>query len=791
MNSVRKRSLTAVLTLVMAMALLVATPIQAFAVAPDLSSVGVVASSIKATEANVYYDLENDQDTDVYFAVYEAASGDLPITVDAVKDAVGAVKSQILTFGDSSGLSVKRFWLVTGLNPETNYIVYIAARNPDGETSILNEPFTTLASQLPVVSNPRIESGTITTTTATFRYSLDTDSTATVYVAVYTGPHVAPATADALKAEVQSPTVSVGSAFSPGLTAGSYPDNVYYLGNITDFPALAPGTAYRVYVAAINDDGGSSVVSILFSTTPIPPVITNQKVESITQTSATFKCDVDVAATTYMGLYTADKPAPTLAQLIAGTDAVDKLSAYGPAGEVLWNMVSLTPGTAYVVYVASSCTTGDSAVVAVPFATLGVPICEIGSTQYTTLAAALAAVTNGQTIKLIADVTLSAELVIDNGKTFTVDTNGFKLDFADYSMFISDGSAATFNGCTKFDNLAYIDVYNSGSKAVFNGSLVLDNYLGVYDAAEVTINGNLTVTNGMGLYADTGGKATVNGNVSSVSTAVDATDPNTTVVVNGSVIAGDAGVVCEYGATVTVSGNVTATAADGIGVWCAGSYSGEGERPGILLTQVFVGGNVTASGANSFGAVARNNGQITIDGKITATEEVITVNGDVVDKNPTTLKPAYNQFSDTPNGVLATITAVWVKAPIPPTITGPTAMDLTVGYKDTSTGVFTFTGTSPITVTLSGNTGNGKITFNYETQKIDIAAGLAAGTYIVTLTATNGVDPDAVHTFVLRVNSLPATGDSALPLYVFAVLAAITGISLAGRSVLKKRKQQL
>ncbi|SHN57818.1 DUF4073 domain-containing protein [Desulfitobacterium chlororespirans] len=90
-------------------------------------------------------------------------------------------------------------------------------------------------------------------------------------------------------------------------------------------------------------------------------------------------------------------------------------------------------------------------------------------------------------------------------------------------------------------------------------------------------------------------------------------------------------------------------------------------------------------------------------------------------------------------------------ASVAPGITGPTAMGLTEGYSVTSTGVYTITGTAPVTVTKTS--GNGSITWNDTTKKLDIAAGLAAGSYPVELTAGNGTAPDATLTFILTVGA--------------------------------------
>jgi hypothetical protein len=92
-----------------------------------------------------------------------------------------------------------------------------------------------------------------------------------------------------------------------------------------------------------------------------------------------------------------------------------------------------------------------------------------------------------------------------------------------------------------------------------------------------------------------------------------------------------------------------------------------------------------------------------------------------------------------------------------PVITGPTTMSLTEGYDATSTGVYTISGTAPVTVTKTS--GNAKITWNSSTKKLDIDTGLPAGTYPVVLTASNGTLPDATLTFTLTVNEAPVAPD--------------------------------
>jgi hypothetical protein len=72
-----------------------------------------------------------------------------------------------------------------------------------------------------------------------------------------------------------------------------------------------------------------------------------------------------------------------------------------------------------------------------------------------------------------------------------------------------------------------------------------------------------------------------------------------------------------------------------------------------------------------------------------------------------------------------------------PTITGPTAKTIKTGYSKTSTDAFNIKGNTAPTVTKTK--GHEKITWNNKTKKLDIAAGLPAGTYPVTLSVKNSV----------------------------------------------------
>ena len=89
------------------------------------------------------------------------------------------------------------------------------------------------------------------------------------------------------------------------------------------------------------------------------------------------------------------------------------------------------------------------------------------------------------------------------------------------------------------------------------------------------------------------------------------------------------------------------------------------------------------------------------------------------------------------------------RAPVAPTITSANNTTVTSGAGGTFQ--VTATGTSPITFSLDGSpTG---VSINRASGVITIAASAAAGTYTFTITASNGVNPDATQVFTLTVTN--------------------------------------
>lgn len=98
-----------------------------------------------------------------------------------------------------------------------------------------------------------------------------------------------------------------------------------------------------------------------------------------------------------------------------------------------------------------------------------------------------------------------------------------------------------------------------------------------------------------------------------------------------------------------------------------------------------------------------------------------------------------------------------------PQISGPANITLTEGYTAMESNRFTVEGTLPVTAAVTS--GPSAVIWNNANQTLHIAAGLAAGEYPVTLTATDGRGTQLAHSFTLTVlPKLSFTGPSGIRL---------------------------
>ena len=100
-------------------------------------------------------------------------------------------------------------------------------------------------------------------------------------------------------------------------------------------------------------------------------------------------------------------------------------------------------------------------------------VAKIGDEEYTSLAAAIDAAQNGDTVKLLADIKLPKMLTISGSKTFTLDLNGHNINVTGTALMLDGGTNMT--------------VQDTSEKA--SGMLCGDDYIGIWvnEKAKLTV----------------------------------------------------------------------------------------------------------------------------------------------------------------------------------------------------------------------------------------------------------------------------------------------------------------
>lgn len=342
-------------------------------------------------------------------------------------------------------------------------------------------------------------------------------------------------------------------------------------------------------------------------------------------------------------------------------------------------------------------------------------VCAIGGTQYATLDEALGAVKNGETIKLLQNITHTTPMEVRE-KTIIFDLEDYNLlldtstDTAyNPALRVADGGKVKLTGTGKFNikgassgliinglnaeaTVDNVEVMDAGGRGVY-----MSGFGGALESNSiVTVKGNIKADSGDGVEINAkNGKVTVKGNITAGSTGVKAwSNPGTEVTVNGNITvsgpAPDHYGVQAYGSTtkVTVGGNVTVEGAGCLGVYASGStvnvagkvtaagvgVLAENENGNIIVHDTIEGvecgaksksgGTITAqkgvsaTGIDGVGAWITDTGSITIEGEITAknyiklADQVMPKNAGVADP----LKAGYIKYSDYGGRM------IWVKA---------------------------------------------------------------------------------------------------------------------------------
>ncbi|MBE6818674.1 MAG: hypothetical protein E7517_05905 [Ruminococcaceae bacterium] len=258
----------------------------------------------------------------------------------------------------------------------------------------------------------------------------------------------------------------------------------------------------------------------------------------------------------------------------------------------------------------------------------------IGSTEYTTLEDAIAAVQDGETIKLVSDVNVAATIVINDGKNFTIDTNGKTISSTVRVFEIRNGGVTlTGNGTLETTAVSAVAVYGSADSSAADyatftlgedatisapsgyGAMIGANNKASY-GAKLTIDG--TINSLYGIYINgniqepadktNAAQVTINGtvNAGSENAAVYAAGYAKWTVNEGATIAGGSGIYIKSGDLAVNGGTITANGAKVAYVFNTNGCNGTGDA--IIIDSCGYPGNVPTVAING-GTISSTNGE--------------------------------------------------------------------------------------------------------------------------------------------------------------------------------------
>jgi len=292
--------------------------------------------------------------------------------------------------------------------------------------------------------------------------------------------------------------------------------------------------------------------------------------------------------------------------------------------------------------------------------------CEINGVQYATLGEALGAVKNGETIKLLQNIT--------HTEPITWDKKQINFALGDYDLLLDLSADDSYDPALTVEGGGKIDLIGAGTgefnvlkgrntailiREVNSGVTVHNVELTNYgtavniigDGGTMAVKGSIKAEKGNGVITNAQNvQVTVQGNIRAGQYGINtAANPGVAVTVNGDITVIDPrpddldklqlrGVWAYGGTSVTVAGDVTVMGADCVGVFAEG---------GVINVQ----GNVVSTGT---GAMAKRNysygnGAVTIDGSLFAGTPFIVVGETektAADNTEPSTKPGFLTYSD-------------------------------------------------------------------------------------------------------------------------------------------------
>ena len=226
-------------------------------------------------------------------------------------------------------------------------------------------------------------------------------------------------------------------------------------------------------------------------------------------------------------------------------------------------------------------------------------VAKVGDLYYDTLAAAFSAITTEGTVELLADVTLSDKITIQQGKNIVLDLGSYTINAADgfwsdNSLFRVRGSLTvqgngTVNGASEeTSGLTYaITVEQGGSFTIYSGTVVgKERGINVVKGSAIIAGGQISNSKSSG---------------TAVYSSAVYVGPDSTVQISGNTkISGVDNAALAEGGSLTLSENVTLSGPSGVILL----NSGDNEESAKHATFTMNGGSVTAT---SGFALAGNN----------------------------------------------------------------------------------------------------------------------------------------------------------------------------------------
>ncbi|WP_346909715.1 InlB B-repeat-containing protein [Faecalicatena orotica] len=333
---------------------------------------------------------------------------------------------------------------------------------------------------------------------------------------------------------------------------------------------------------------------------------------------------------------------------------------------------------------------------------------------------------------------------------------------------VTTGSRFTMNGGSITRNTM------NGNSMSYGGGVAVSN-VSSFTMSGGTISNNTSKTSGGGVYVNNSGFTMVAGMIT------DNKATNTDGWGGGVFVTHSAVFTMEGG---SITGNVSSAGGGGVAVTAlATNFTGEFDMQGGTVagntlsdpakrgTEVYADTDINLSGEVQIGAGKKGAfldgglfrvGQDGLKGDSWVFIEEMdgaAENSFVATKAGTAseAEAAYFTYLSGAFVVVPNVEGYVLKAKEAPSLTGPDTMSLEYGYAASVSEEFTVTG-APAPV-VKKTSGSDSITWDDGAKKLNIAAGLDAGTYPVTLVASNGVEPDASHIFTLTVSApvLPDT----------------------------------